>query len=81
MKDNSTYYYQTFLLYIDDILAIIQNPENFIRHELGKIFFVKPNSIRPPTQYLVNKVLYVNLDHFQSACRFSSSQYVQYNFT
>ena len=50
MKDNSIDYYEYVLLYTDNILAIMQNPEDFIRHELGKIFVVKPNSIGPPTQ-------------------------------
>ena len=63
MKDDGTDYYQYVLLYTDDILAIMQKPEDFIRHELGKIFVVKPNYIGPPTQYLGNKVSYVNLEN------------------
>ena len=55
----------------------MQNPEDFIRHDLGKIFFVKPNSIGNPTKYLGNKVSYVTIENIQSAWRFSSSQYVQ----
>ena len=55
----------------------MQNPEDFICHELGKIFFVKPNSIGPPTRYIGNKVSYVTLENVRSAWRFSSSQYVQ----
>ena len=50
MKDDGTDYYQYVLIYIDNILAIMKNPEDFIRHELGKIFVVKPNSIGPPTK-------------------------------
>ena len=65
------------MLYTDDILAIMQNLEDFIRHELGKIFFVNPNSIRPPTQHLRNKVSYVTLQNGQSTWSFSLSQYVQ----
>ena len=56
----------------------MQNPEDFIRHELGKIFVVNPNSIRPLTQYLGNKVSYVTLENVQSAWIFSSSQYIPY---
>ena len=37
---------------------------------------MKPNSIGPPTQYLGNKVSYVNLKNVQSAWIFSSSQYI-----
>ena len=77
IKDEGTDYYQYVLIYTNDILVIMQNPKDFIRHELGKIFFVKPNSIRPPAQYLGNKVSYVTLENGRSAWRFSSSQYVQ----
>ena len=57
-------------------MVIIQNAEDFIRHELGKRFVLKPNSIGSPTQYLGNKVSYVTLEDIQSACIFSSSQYI-----
>ena len=76
-KDEGTYYYQYVLLYTEGILAIMQNPEDFIHHEQGKRFFVKPNSIAPPTQYLRNKDSYVTLENGRSAWSFSSSQYVQ----
>jgi hypothetical protein len=49
-------YYEYVLLYTDDILAIGENPEHFIREELDKCFVVKPKSIGKPTQYLRNKV-------------------------
>ena len=77
MRDDSTDYYQYLLLYNNDILAIMKNPEDIIRQELGRIFFVKPNSIRPPTQYLGNRVSYATIENGQSASSFSSSQYVQ----
>ena len=79
MKDDGTDYYQYVLLYTNNILAIIQIPEDFIRHELGKIFVLKPNSIGPPTKYLGNKVSYVTLENGQSARSFILSQYVQYS--
>ena len=50
MKDDGTDYYQYVLIYIDNILAIMKNSEDFIRHELGKTFVVKPDSIGPPTK-------------------------------
>ena len=56
MKDDGTDYYQYGLLYTDDIMAIMQNLEDFICHEMGKIFVMKPNYIRHLTQYLINKV-------------------------
>ena len=77
MKDYSNNYYQYVLLYTNDIMVIMQNPEDFIRNELGKIFVLKPNSIGPLTQYLVNKVSYVTLDNGQNSWSFRSSQYFQ----
>ena len=77
MKDYSNNYYQYVLLYTNDIMVIMQNPEDFIRNELGKIFVLKPNSIGPLTQYLGNKVSYVTLDNGQNSWSFRSSQYFQ----
>ena len=74
MKDDGRDYYQYVLLYTDDILTIMQNPEDFIRHDIGKRVVVKPNSIGPPTKCLGNKVSYVTLENVQSAWIFSSSQ-------
>ena len=54
----------------------MQNPEDFIRHEPGKIFVLKPHSTGPPTQYLGNILSYVTLENVQSAWIFSSSQYI-----
>ena len=47
-------YYQYVLLYVDDVLAIMEEPETFIRQELDARFVVKPASIGRPTQYLGN---------------------------
>ncbi len=76
-KEDGTKYYQYVLLYTDDILAIMENPEDFIRHELCRVFVVKKDSIGEPKQYLGNKVSFVTLDNGQSAWCFSSSQYIQ----
>ena len=70
-------YYQYVLLYTDDILAISEDPERFIRDELDSCFVVKPKSIGKPTQYLGNKVTEVKLDNGITAWSFSSSQYTQ----
>ena len=75
--DNCVEYYQYVLLYTDDILAIMEEPERFIRHELGIRFTVKEKSIGPPSQYLGNKVSTVNLDNGATCWSFSSSQYIQ----
>ena len=77
VKEDGTDYYQYVLLYTDDILAIMEYPERFIREELSNCFVVKPNSIGPPTQYLGNKVSNVQLENGRHAWSFSSSQYVQ----
>ena len=76
-KSDGTDYYQYVLLYTDDILAIMEKPEDFIKNELGSRFVVKPKSIGKPTQYLGNKVSHVTLDNGRHAWSFSSSQYVQ----
>lgn len=77
VKEDGTDYYQYVLLYTDDILAIMEKPEAFIREELSNKFVVKPKSIGKPTQYLGNKVSYIQLDNGRYAWSFSSSQYVQ----
>ena len=77
MKYDSKYYYLYVLICTDDIMAIMQNPEDFICHELGKTIVVKPNSIVHPTQYLGNKVSYFILDNGRNVMSFILSQYVQ----
>ena len=49
IKADGTDYYQYVLLYTDDILAIMEEPERFIRNELSKCFVVKEKSIGKPT--------------------------------
>ena len=76
-NSNGTTYWRYVLLYVDDILAIMEEPEHFIRNELGSRFTVKEKSIGPPTQYLGNKVSNVTLENGTKCWSFSSSQYVQ----
>ena len=76
-RSDGTEYWQYVLLYVDDILAIMEAPETFIRRELGIRFTVKPSSIGPPTQYLGNKVSSVELANGAKCWSFSSSQYIQ----
>ena len=54
----------------------MENPESFLKDEIGEIFTVKPSSIGPPTQYLGNKVSQVELDSVK-CWSFSSSQNVK----
>ena len=77
-KDDGSEYWEFVLLYTDDILAIMCDPETFLREEeLGTRFTLKESSIGPPTQYLGNKVSNVTLANGLSAWTFSSSQYTQ----
>ena len=55
----------------------MQNPKDFICHEIGKRFLMKPNLIGPLNQYLGDKMSYLTLDNDQSAWSFSLSQYIQ----
>ena len=70
-------YWQYALLYVDDILVIMDNPEEFLREELGRRFTIKEKSIGPPSQYLGNKVLEVDLSNGTRCWAFGLSQYVQ----
>ena len=76
-KDDGSEYWQYVLLYTDDILVIMCDPETFLRQEIGSRFTLKESSIGPPTQYLGNKVSEVVLKNGRSAWSFSSSQYTQ----
>ena len=76
-KDNGTKYWSYVLLYVDDILAIMEDPELFIRDELGKRFTVKEKSIGLPDKYLGNKISQVTLENGNKAWALSSSQYIQ----
>ena len=48
LKSDGVEYYQHVLIYTDDILAIIEEPEKFLREELGKRFTLKEKSIGAP---------------------------------
>lgn len=76
-RDDGTEYWEYVLLYTDDVLAIMTDPEKFIREELDEKFTVKPKSIGPPTQYLGNKVSEVTMENGVRCWSFSSSQYIQ----
>ena len=48
IRSNGTPYYQYVLLYPDDILAISEEPEKFIREELDSCFVVQTKVYRSP---------------------------------
>ena len=62
-RSDGTEYWQYALLYTDDILAIMEEPEKFLREELGARFTLKEKSIGPPSQYLRNKVSKVTMNN------------------
>ncbi len=74
-KDNSDYY-EYVLLYVDDCLAIGVDPESILRHEIGKYFQLKEESIGEPTIYLRGTCSKVEVNGVP-CWAFSSSQYVQ----
>ena len=65
------------LLYTDDILAIMEELETFLREELGKGFILKEKSIGSPEQCLGNEVSLVALENGVKCWSFSSSQCAQ----
>ena len=70
-------YCQLVLPYIDDIFAIMEELERFLRKELGARFILKVNSIGPPTQDLGNKVSQVTLDNCTKVWALIYSHYIQ----
>ena len=64
---NTHYYAQTI------VLAIMEEPETFLRKELGKRFTLKENSNGSPEQHLGNKVSLVALENGVKCWSFSSS--------
>ena len=77
IKDDGTKYMQYVLIYTDDILCIMENPEKFLLQEFGQRFKLKEKSIGPPTQNLGNKVSNVTLADGTKCWSISSSQYIQ----
>jgi hypothetical protein len=67
IKEDGADYYLYVLLYVDDILGIMEKSEAFIQNELASRFVVKTDSISKPTQYLGNKVSQVTLENEQRA--------------
>ncbi len=49
-------YYEYVMLYIDDVLDILENAESVMRKEIGKYWKIKDDLIGPPTKYLGGKL-------------------------
>lgn len=78
IKPNGEEYWQFVLLYTDDMLAIMEDPEAFFCDKFDQKYFVlKEKSTGRTTQYLGNKVVNVDMEDGTNAWGFSSSQYVQ----
>ena len=69
-------YWKYILLYVDDCLAISEDPESIFCDKIGKYFLMKEASIGMPDVYLGEKVRKVELVTGESCWTFSSSQYV-----
>ena len=48
-KPDGEEYFEYVLLYVDDCLVILHNPEVIRREEIGKHFKLKEESIGPPS--------------------------------
>ena len=72
-KDDGSEYWEYILLYVDDALVKSERGEDIIRKELGRCFYIKEESIEPPTLYLGNKVSKLELQNGVNAWSFSSS--------
>ena len=64
------------MLYTDDALVVSSRAEHVLRHELGKYFELKEESIGPPNIYLGARIRKVLLENGSSAWAIESSQYV-----
>ena len=77
MKDNETECWEHVLLCTDDVLAIMMDPEKFVREEMDECFELKKHSVASLNQCLGNKVLLVELASGVKCWSFSSSQFIQ----
>ncbi len=65
------------MLYVDNVLVILERSESVLTKEIGKFFVLKDESIGPPSMYLGGKLQQVELLNGEKAWAFGSSQYVQ----
>ena len=54
-RENGTEYYDTLLVYVDDILEFIHSPKSIMR-DIGLAFDIKDNKYGPPTTYLGDNI-------------------------
>ena len=77
LNSNEVEHYPCVLICADDILAIVEETETFLREELGKMFTMKENLIGSPEQCLGDKVSLVTLENGIKFWSYNSSQCVQ----
>ena len=77
IKSDGTECYDYVLLYTDDTLVVSEDAENILRHEIGRYFTLKQESIGPPKIYLGGRMRKVQLENGVHAWGYGSSQYVQ----
>ena len=77
LKSNMVEHYQHDLLCTYGILAIMEEPETFLRQKLGKRLTLKEKPIGSLEQCLWSKVSLVALENGVKCCSFSSSQCAQ----
>ena len=76
VKATGEEYYEYILLYVDDALAIGENPRTQLE-ELDKYFMMKPDSIAVPKIYLGAKLAVEEMPNVAKAWGISSSKYIQ----
>ena len=69
--------YEYVLLYTDDCLVVSENAYSILKEEIGRCFYLKPDSIGTPSLYLGGHLREVALDTSMKAWYFVSPQYVQ----
>jgi hypothetical protein len=75
-RQDGTEYYEYLLVYVDDLLAISEQPK-LILDDVNTYFHLKPESVGPPKIYLGAKLSKTTLENGVSAWCNSSHRYVQ----
>ena len=75
-KFDGTEYYEYMLIYVDNCLAISEDPKEAVL-QLDKFFKMQPKYIAPPYIYLGVKVKKMRLQNMVKSWTFSLSHYVQ----
>ena len=76
MRPNGTIYYTYILIYTDDILIVSHDPTTYMT-QLEQAYYVKKESIGPPTQYLGQQIKKVNDRSGNPAWASSCNTYVE----